>query len=239
LSRDGVASRNAREEADRSMQTPGNQSAVPPADTIRETAREVISRPYYELGLEPRRDNTAFLRQLIEWLVKPFRWLYDSMEGWPEFIRWVIVVGSLLVCAALITHIIYSFVTAIRGPVTRRRTSYVGAEREMDPADLERDAEQAGKRGDYIGAIRLLFRAALRRMELAEKKKLRPGSTNREILRRYRSTPVFQSLERFVETIDQKWYGAGACGEQDYLACHGEAARIRAYAEEPRPAVGA
>jgi hypothetical protein len=221
------------------MQTLGDQPTLPHPDTIRETAREVISRPYYDLGLAPRRDNTAFLRQLIEWLLKPFRWLYDGMEGWPEFLRWVIVVVALLICAALIAHIIYSFVMAIRGPVMRRRTSYTAALREVDPSELECDAEQASKRGDYIGAIRLLFRAALRRIELAEKKKLRPGATNREILRRYRSTPLAQSLERFVEMIDRKWYGGEMCHEQDYLVCHGEAARIQAYAEEPRPVVGA
>jgi hypothetical protein len=220
------------------MPTIVDQSALPPPGAIRATAREVVSRPYFDLGLAPQRDDTAFLRQLMEWLIKPFRWLYDSLDGWPEFVRWVFVVVALLVCAALIAHIIYSFVIAIRGPATRRRASYMAPGREIDPAELEHKADDAGKRGDYVGAIRLLFRAALRRIELVEKKKLRPGSTNREILQRYRSTPFFQSLERIVEMIDRKWYGGEACGEQDYLACHGEAARIRAYAHEPRPVVG-
>ena len=110
---------------------------------------------------------------------------------------------------------------------------------EVDPVSLEEEADRAGSRGDYIGAIRLLFRAALRRIEVAEKKKLRPGSTNRELLRRYRSTPLFTPLERFVETIDNKWYGGGTCVEEDYLTCRGEHARILKHVEEPRFAVGA
>jgi hypothetical protein len=221
------------------MQLPGDQSALPPPDAIREAAREVISREYFDLGVAPRQDVTPFLLRLIEWMLKPFRWLFDSLEGWPESVRWIVVVLSVLICVALIGHIIYSFAAAIRGPATRRRQQYMTSSKEVDPAALEQDAEQAGTSGDYIGAIRLLFRAALRRLELAEKRKLRPGCTNREIVRRYRSTPISSSIERFVETIENKWYGSEACERQDYLACHDELARIREYVQGFRPAVGA
>jgi hypothetical protein len=110
---------------------------------------------------------------------------------------------------------------------------------EIDPAALEQEAESASRAGDYIGAIRLLFRAALRRIEVVEKRKLRPGFTNRELLRRYRSTPLHDSLERFVETIDDKWYGDGICLESDYVYCRSEHERIRQYAEQSRLAIGA
>jgi hypothetical protein len=220
------------------MQSPGDQAALPPPVAIRDAAHEVLSRSYYELTAAPRRDATPFLFRLIEWLLAPFRWLYESMEDWPELVRWIVVVLSVLVCAALIAHIIYTFVAAIRGPVKRRSLLQFSPPRELDPAELESQAEQAGTRGDYIGAIRLLFRAALRRIESREKKRLRPGSTNREILRRYRATPLAQSLERLVETIDQKWYGSEACSEQDYLICRTEAARIQSYVEGSRPVVG-
>jgi hypothetical protein len=110
---------------------------------------------------------------------------------------------------------------------------------EIDPEALVREAERAGRDGDYIGAIRLLFRAALRRMEVVEKRKLRPGATNRELLRRYRSTPLHESLERFVETIDTKWYGGATCLESDYSLCRSEHDRIRQYVERSKPVVGA
>jgi hypothetical protein len=220
------------------MQTTASQPALPPSSTIRETAREVLSRPYYDLDMASPDYSMPLVLRLIEWMLMPFRWLYESMEGWPEVVRWIIVAVSVLVLIALIAHIVYTLVTAIRGPTKSRDRQYAAERREANPVDLEREAEQAGGRGDYIGAIRLLFRAALRRIELAEKKNLRPGWTNRELLRRYKSKPFSSSLERLVEMIDQKWYGGQACEQGDYLACRGEHAQIREYVQEPRPAVG-
>ena len=221
------------------MQNIGAQSALPPPEAIREAAREIISRPYYDLEVARWGESMPWPLRLLEWLLTPFRWLYESMEGWPESVRWIVVAVNVVVLIALITHIIYTLVTAIRDPAARHKTQYLAERKELDPAELEVEAEQAGSRGDYIGAIRLLFRAALRRIELAENKKLRPGCTNRELLRRYRSKPFSSSLERFVDTIEQKWYGGGVCEPADYHACHLEHTRIREYVQEPRPAVGA
>jgi hypothetical protein len=214
-------------------------NSLPPPDAIRRTAEEVVSRPYYDLEGATQRDTSPIFLELLRTILKPFEWLYHSMEGVPDFVRWIIVVLAFLLLVALVAHIIYSFVSAIRGPVARRGRAYTTAQVELDPSALEQEAERAGKGGDYIGAIRLLFRAALRRIEVAEKRKLRPGFTNRELLRRYQSTPLFASLERFVETIDQKWYGGGTCVEEDLVTCRGEHARIRNYVQEPRTAVGA
>jgi hypothetical protein len=99
---------------------------------------------------------------------------------------------------------------------------------------LEQLAERASLAGDYIGGVRLLFRAALRRIELFEHKKLRPGITNRELLRRYRTSPLAAPLARFVETIDLKWYGSLPCERADYEACEIEHDRIRQHASQRR-----
>jgi hypothetical protein len=214
------------------------QTTLPPPDAIRQTAQEVVSRKYYDLGDAQRRDLPPIWWEILRWLLTPFQWLFDSLEGWPDFLRWTIVVLCFILLLALIAHIIYTFVTAIRGPAARRRP-YAVAHVEIDPDALEHQAELAATAGDYIGAIRLLFRAALRRIEVAEKKKLRPGSTNRELLRRYKATPLFGSLERFVETIDHKWYGGGKCLEADFLTCRGEHARIREHVQRPQPVIGA
>jgi hypothetical protein len=214
-------------------------TSLPPPESIRKTAAEVVSRPYYDLDLAPRDDGPPIWLELLRWITKPFKWLFESMEGLPDIVRWIVVVLAVILLVALISHLTYTFVRAIRGPLPRRRAFLATSAPETNPVDLEQEADEAGKAGDYIRAIRLLFRAALRRIETAEKKKLRPGFTNRELLRRYRSTPLFASLERFVETIDQKWYGDGTCLEEDYLTCCGEHARIRDYVQEPRTAVGA
>jgi hypothetical protein len=216
------------------------QTTLPPPKAIRQTAAEVVSRSYYELGDASRADSPPFWWRMLRWLLKPFEWLFNSMEGWPDFVRWIIVILCFLLLLALVAHIIYTFVSVLRGPAERRQRAYTSAaQAEVDPDSLELEAERAGRGGDYIGAIRLLFRAALRRIEVVEKRKLRPGATNRELLRRYRSTPLHDSLERFVETIDNKWYGGVACLESDYALCRSEHDRIRQYVERSKPVVGA
>ncbi len=158
-----------------------HQPKLPPPDAIRRAAGEVVARPYYDLGLGVGDNSEPFLIEILRWILKPFRWMFDSMEGLPEVVRWLVVILCVVLCAALISHIVYTLVMAIRGPVLRRRQEFASTVREVDASDLERQAELSGGRGDYIGAVRLLFRAALRRIELSEQRKFRPGITNREL----------------------------------------------------------
>jgi hypothetical protein len=212
-------------------------AALPPAESIRDKAAEVVSREYYEIEVAPPSSGPPLLFVIIEWLLTPFIWLFEALEGMPDFLRWIIVVGLALLCLGLIIHIIYSFVVAIRGPSRRSRAAFkLGESRDVPPEDLECEAERARSAGDYIGAIRLLLRAALRRIEVAEDRKFRPGLTNRELLRRYRSSPIFPALERMIETIDLKWYGGQTCLAQDYVACQAEHERIRQAVERVRHA---
>jgi hypothetical protein len=204
-------------------------SELPPADAIRQAAKEVVARPYYRLGLDGDADGEPLILRILRWIFKPFRWLFDSMEGLPDLLRWAIVIVCALACAAIISHIVYTLLMAIRGPSLGRGGTYDSPTREVDPTDLEQQADRISREGDHIGAIRLLFRAALRRIELAEKRKLRPGFTNRELLKRYRASPLQSPLARFVDTIDQKWYGNLPCEQADYSACRDEHGRIREF----------
>jgi len=204
------------------------QNALPPA-AVREAARNVVSRSYYELQPRAQHDTTPLVLELIRWLLTPFRWLFEGMAGLPDAVRWIVVIASFVVCVALIAHILYTLFAAVRGPVLNRKLRLDSTKKEFDPRDLEREAEAAVAKEDYIGAVRLLFRATLRRLELFEKKKFRPGITNRELLSRYRSSPVAESLSRFVNTIDFKWYGQMPCGQADYLSCQDEHGRICRY----------
>jgi hypothetical protein len=208
----------------------------PPSETIRQTSREVIGRPYFDLTSRRAAEGEPFIVHFVRWLLKPFIWLYDQMEGMPEALRWIIVAICVVVCLALIAHLIYTLAMAIRGPAARRRFANHTAQQQADPQDFERQAKIAQQNRDYISGIRLLFRAALRRLEEFEDRKFRPGITNRELLRRYRSTPLAESLTRFVNTIDAKWYGQDPCEQSDFIACQDEHGRICQYIRESRPA---
>src|SRR6476660_6479369 len=160
------------------------QSTLPPPQTIRETAKEVVARPYFHLDSPNAGDTTPLILRILRWLMKPFEWLFDSLEGLPEAVRWLIVILCVVICVALIAHIIYTLLAAVRGPLYRKNHFQLPETKDADPRDFERRAELALSHEDYIGAIRLLFRATLRRLELFEKKKFRPGITNRELLTR-------------------------------------------------------
>lgn len=213
-------------------------AAVPSADEIRRKAAEVVARPEFELESGASRESLNLWLQIIRWVLKPLRWFFDALDGLPDPLRWVIVIGLTLLLAALCIHIIWSFIGAVRGgpPIRLRRA---GPERTASPEELEAAADARASEGDLIGAIRCLFRACLLRLERSEEKPFRRGVTNREILRRYRSSPLFEPLSRIVELIDTRWYGLDPCLDSDLESCRAEHARVRALVERrvhaPRP----
>src|SRR5690606_6856885 len=160
-----------------------------------------------------------FLEWLIRQLLRPFVWLFNAMEGFPDPLRWVIVIALFLLLIALLGHIFYTVFSVLRPPA--RKTSLVDVARgnELQPADFEKLADEAAADRDYIGAVRCLFRAALVGLQQREQKRLRPGITNREILSRLRDARLIEAMRLFVETIDAGWYGRQPCGEGEYRRC--------------------
>ena len=213
-------------------------ASLPAGDEIRRKAEEVLSRSDYDLKTGGDVETVSLLFRILMWLLTPIRWLLQVLEGIPAPLRWLIVIALVILVFALVAHIIWTFVGAIRGPSTRGKAA-LARERPVAPQELEAAAEAQAARGDLIGAIRLLFRASLRRIELMEEKPLRRGITNREILRRYRSTPLRAPLGRLVDTIDACWYGETVCRESDLETCRADYATVRIHLERGRHAVRA
>jgi hypothetical protein len=209
-------------------------SPLPDPETIRRTAEQVLGRPDYQL--DPQSDSgrtlLEFLLRLLRWIVTPFQWLLDAMSGLPGWVRWPIALSLAALLILLVFHIGYTIIRAVRGPRKKRDLAAALPRMSRDPAALEREAAEAVSRGDLITAVRLLFAACLLRLELAEKRPLLAGTTNREHLRRHRDSPVFEPLRLFVEIIETRWYGRGTCGPEDLEACRAAHARIRDFAQE-------
>jgi Domain of unknown function (DUF4129) len=198
-------------------------TTIPDADTIRRTAQEVVGRSEYQIRPV---HNSRFLWELLERILGSIFRFFASLWDISPVLAWVVAIGLTLLLVVLIAHIGYTF-----WRVFVRRTQLVDAPqlelRQIDPVDLERKAEDAAVQNDFITAVRLLFRAALLRIARLEKRTFRPGTTNREYLRRYGQSEFTQPLTKFVEVIDAKWYGYEQCVAQDYQACRRAHSTIR------------
>jgi hypothetical protein len=199
--------------------------SLPSPETIRQKAEEVVARPDYQLDTQLDPESLGLWIRLLLWLLTPLRWLFRSMEGMPDFLRWIVVITLTIILVLLLAHIVWTFIRAVRG-TPRRRFVQQSRGQEQTVEHWEQEARNAASCGDFILAVRYLFLASLRRIERAEKRKLRRGITNRELIRRYRASPLCEPLNCMVETIELKWYGHETCRETDFERCREEYARV-------------
>ena len=210
-------------------------------DTIRRTAEEVIRRPEFRLDHELDSDGlllSLYLRLIRELLLLYLR-LIKFLEGLPPVLWWLVVIGLSLILIAFLVKMVLFIAYLIRGTKRIDTATVRPGKIQADPETLERLSAEAAARGDCSTAIRMLFKACLLRLEKAESKRLRGGTTNREVLRRHRNTPVYEPIKLFVEIIETKWYGPGVCTEEDYQACltaHAELLRSARRAIDVHPA---
>lgn len=199
---------------------------VPDPESIRQTASDVLSGPDYQLDKGLDESTRSWWQTVLSWILAPFIWLFEALNGLPLPIRIVVSIVLSVIAIALIIHIIWSLAVAIRG-INKVVRAPVDTDEKTDPHQLEHSAADAAEQGSYLEAIRLLFRAALVRIEQSEKKRFRLGITNRELLRRYRRSPLGDPLSLLVEIVDRKWYGAEECDSADYAHCREQHASIR------------
>ena len=202
---------------------------VPSADDIRRTAGEVLNRPDYQLDSDSAAQSSvdSLLVQVLRWLLDAFTGLAESLSILPGALRYPV---AALLCI-LLGFLIYRMIRALVG--TARISDKVDdsirtrSGRAAPPEELEALAEAAHRDGRIVEGVRWLLRASLARLELAEKRKPRPGTTNRELLRRYRSTPLLSPLKTLVDTIDVHWYGDRPAAPQDFERCSASYDQLR------------
>ena len=209
------------------MSWPALLATSPQPETIRQKAAEVVARPEYQLEQGLNEETEAFWITILSWLLKPIVWLFEALDGLPIPVRILVIVVLLVLAVALTVHIVWTLIASIRQGGRRGLKRPLSQDEPADPEELEAAAQGAEEDGQHLEAIRLLFRAALLRIERAEEKRLRAGLTNRELMRRYRSSPLRDPLQLLVETIDRKWFGGETCESADYQRCRDEHGRIR------------
>lgn len=193
---------------------------IPPPDEIRRVATEVMERPeFHPDSLSDSGAAESLWLEILKWLWERFEWLVAMLAFLPGFLQIPVAVLLVLLLLFLIARMIMGVSRVARMPQEeqslrqRRRQT-------LTVAELERMAAASHQKGDPIEAVRLLFRAAILRLEKAEKRPNRPGATNRELLRKYRAVEIQTPLKTMVETIDAKWFGGRPSEPDDYLRSH-------------------
>lgn len=213
-------------------------AAPPNAQAVREKAEDVVSRPEYRLEFGLKDETEALWRTILSWILEPIFWFFGLLGDLPTFVQIPVVIFLVVLLIVLLVHMVWAFMGAVR---QKQSDAFLRPQREnkVDPGELESSAEVAASNGEYLKAMRLLFKAVLIRIEQSEKRKLRVGITNRELLRRYRKSTLAEPLSRFVELVDRKWYGGEPCGQPDYHQCCEEHSRIRNLTQRNLHGVGA
>ena len=194
-------------------------AATAPAATIdpdraRQQARDVLAqRRFRSSGLpSPLRRVRERIGNGVRRAGRPFETVYEWLASWlpggPPVLLTVLAGTILAGTAALVT----------RGAARRRPAAAAGelalgadAARQPSAARLRGQADDAERRGDLDGALRLRFRAGLLELHARELIELRPALTNHELLRAVPSA----TLADLVDGFEAVAYGGRAAAAAD------------------------
>jgi hypothetical protein len=172
------------------------------AATARRQAEQILAQRRFHRHEVPRpfRGLLDLLSRIVEPVVNAIGNLFGSAElGWPLLA--LLVLGALALVARVVQRRAWAGLYGA-GEQAPRRT---------DPARLEREADEAERRGDLERAIRLRFRAGLLRLDRAKAIELRPSTTSGQVVRTLRS----RDFEDVASSFDSVVYGRRPPGRED------------------------
>lgn len=186
-----------------------------PPEAIRKKAAEVLARPDFAIDGAVNPAAVKNFEELYGFVRRLFIAFLEMLDQLPLPIKWLVLAFLVISLIGIIAHLIYTLWIVLFQPGDRLKFADA-EEAKVQPENLEAAAMKAQAKGDWIGAIRILFQASLLRLEQNDRRSFRRGVTNREILRKYSSTGAYEPLAWFVQTIDQKWYGLESSDETDW-----------------------
>jgi len=160
---------------------------LPPEQELRQALQRILARPEYQPAKPGLFDGfyralARVLDTVLRWILKPLEWVIDRLSNLggdaSPTVRWL-VMGLLTVLLLLVLlHIYYT----ASGAFGRRRRAGRSQDRlpglAPDPVLLARQAQAAAARGEYREALRLLYLAALLRLDRAGVLTYHPSVTN-------------------------------------------------------------
>lgn len=165
------------------------------AEGLRTRAGEILASDRYR-GTAESGGLNALLRRIAGRLE-------DAAQAVPlgAWLLWGVVAALVIAGTAAGANVL----VRRRGTEVERggRAGFPGRETGDDPRALEREARRAELDGDLVGAIRLLFRAGLLRLDAEGVLRLRPSLTVGEAARRLR----MGAFDRLARLFDEVVYG--------------------------------
>jgi hypothetical protein len=180
----------------------------------REQAREILSERRFRGTSLPRPFHGFFswLGRHLDFVARAWNWLAVRVGG--AITLWVILGVTVLALALLAGMRLARRRTEVEAGALGRRARG----RREDPAELERLADEAERRGDLEVALRLRFRAGLLRLGRAKALPLRPSLRTREARRALGSS----RFDRLARDFDEIVYGRRPPRPEDVAAARTE-----------------
>jgi hypothetical protein len=185
----------------------GGKRVAMPASPREDAARILSDRRFHESEVpRPFHGALEWIRDRFGFVGRPFTWLADRIPGGPRAL-WILLASAAILLAVFVARRTAQRRAGRGLAVARERRDA----RERDPRELERQAEEAERRGDLEAAVRLRFRAGLLRLGRKEVIPLRESLTTGQVRRLLR----LQEFDRLARSHDEIAYGGRAASRAD------------------------
>lgn len=150
-------------------------------------------------------------QQLVERAVRAVADLFTRAPG-DTLTIWVARLASLALLA-LVAWLLWRWLrTYLRSARAASEGGAPGRGRaagRLSPEALRAEAARLAAAGDYLGALRSLHLALLRKLDAADLVSFRPAAANGEYLRQVRSLrpDLYEPLRRLTDLLESRWYG--------------------------------
>ncbi|MCC6483235.1 MAG: DUF4129 domain-containing protein [Armatimonadetes bacterium] len=195
-----------------------DEPAAPSEQRADQALRKELERSEYRSP-----EFLEFLRQAVEGMM---RWLSGLLgRGGAgtgaaiQALSWVVTAAVAVLLMAL------AWIAIFRNGLLRRRASAKPGEHLSDEPEIPEDAldraRDLQKRGEFLQALRLLYRATLLRLHEAGAVRMEPGMTNREVLRRLQRPDLKQAMREATDLFDDRFYHIETATSDDCASMFG------------------
>jgi Domain of unknown function (DUF4129) len=196
-------------------------AGVPPRQALDARLHEILAQPDYRKAMHAGgQDPQAALRWLWFQLMRLLSRLGGLHETNYGLFLFAVIAGGL-VLAVLLAHIGYTVARFLRRKPTRDAPDEAGRPaRPLAPDELIGQAERHAATGEYRLAVRALYLALIRHLQLREVLPRTSSQTNWEHLARLGPMPALANIVRpFTRTFDEVWYGGRPGGPAEFAQC--------------------